>query len=168
MRTGTFSKIYLQFVFAVRNRVSVIDPTWENNLYKYITGIIKNKGQLLVAINGHWDHIHILTAIHPNCVISDLVREIKKSSANYIDENRFARGKFSWQDGYGAFSYSRWDVNMVINYIKNQKQHHEAVSFKNEYIKLLQDFEIEFDEKYLFTFMDHPSATIAGQSIAAS
>jgi putative transposase len=159
MRSGTFSKIYLQFIFSVRNRRSLIDPAWEDNLYKYITGIIRNKGQLLVAINGHWDHIHILTAIHPNCVISDLVREVKKSSSNYINDHRYTPGKFSWQDGYGAFSYSRLDINMVSNYIHNQKKHHQTVSFKSEYMKLLQDFEIEFDPKYLFTFLDFQPST---------
>ena len=114
MRTGTFSQIYGQFVFAVRNPQALIDPSWENTLYRYFTGIVKNKGQLMFAIQGHWDHMHFLIAMSPDCVISDLVRETKKASTKFINEKSLTKGKFSWQEGYGAFSYSQSQIGKVM------------------------------------------------------
>ncbi|MCE3229405.1 MAG: tpn [Bacteroidetes bacterium] len=101
---NTYSQIYIQIVFAVRKRNSLIHPSWENELYKYITGIIQNKGQKLIAINGMPDHIHILIGMKPTCCLSDLVREIKKSSNEYVKENGFTKTQFQWQEGFGAFS----------------------------------------------------------------
>ena len=157
-RPGSFSQIYLQFVFAVRYREALINPKWEDTLYKYITGIVNNKGQKMVAINGHWDHIHALIRFEPVCAISDLVRELKKSSTNFVNDQNLARSKFTWQDGNGVFSYSRWDVQMLINYIKNQKQHHKKQSFQSEYIELLKQFEVEYDPRFLFNPIDISSA----------
>ena len=125
---------------------------WEESLYKYITGIVKNKDQKLIAINGVADHIHFLISIKPNCCLSDLVREIKKSSNEYIRNENFCK-TFFWQEGYGAFSYSHSQLGNVINYIQNQKIHHQRSTFKEEYVDLLQKFEIEFDAKYLFDWI---------------
>lgn len=148
--TGTFSQIYIQIIFAVKGRESVIDTSWENELYKYITGIIQNKGQKMIAINGMPDHIHFLIGIKSSCCISDLVREVKKSTNEFIKENRFSRFKFQWQEGYGAFSYSQSSLKNVVRYISNQKEHHKKVTFKEEYIEFLKAFEIEFKSEYLF------------------
>ena len=149
---STFSQIYIQVVFSVKGRNSLIANSWEESLYKYITGIVKNKDQKLIAINGVADHIHFLISIKPNCCLSDLVREIKKSSNEYIRNENFCK-TFFWQEGYGAFSYSHSQLGNVINYIQNQKIHHQRSTFKEEYVDLLQKFEIEFDAKYLFDWI---------------
>ena len=151
---NTFSQIYIQLVFAVKYRECLILPSWEVELYKYITGIIQNKGQKMLAINGMPDHIHIFYRHEPTCCISDLVREVKKSSDEFIKDNHFTRKKFQWQGGFGAFSYHNSQVPMIINYVMNQKQHHLTTKFRVEYLQLLKDFEIEYDEKYLFEFFD--------------
>jgi putative transposase len=151
---GTYSKMYTQMVFAVKRRESLIHNSWEEHLYKYITGIVQNKDQKMLAINGMPDHIHILIGMEPSCRISDLVREIKKSSNNFINENKFSKFHFNWQDGYGAFTYSRADIDRVIKYIMNQKEHHQKKTFREEYIQMLNDFNIEFDEKYLFEWLE--------------
>lgn len=147
---NTYSQIYIQIVFAVQNRNALIDFSWEEELYKYITGIIQNKEQKLISINGMPDHIHILIGMKPTCNLSDLVREIKKSSNSFINEKQFSKFSFKWQEGFGAFSYSHSQLRNVISYIQNQKQHHKKVSFKEEYLAFLEKFEIEFDGDYLF------------------
>ncbi len=152
--SGTYSQIYIQVVFAVKGRQSLIQPEWEEKLYKYITGIVRNKEQKMIAINGMPDHIHIFIGMKPSCCLSDLVREIKKSSNEFINENKFSKFKFSWQEGYGAFSYSHSHIERVVKYIMNQKQHHRKISFKDEYIRFLKKFEIEHDEKYLFEWIN--------------
>ncbi len=152
--SGTFSKIYIQVVFAVQGRRSLIQASWEEELYKYITGTITNKGQKLIAINGMPDHIHILIGMKPSCSLSDLVREIKKSSNDFINEKKFCKSSFKWQEGFGAFSYSPNDLNRVITYVQNQKIHHKQSTFKEEYHSLLAEYDIEFKEEYLFEWMD--------------
>lgn len=152
--TGTFSQIIIQIVFAVKRRENLISPVWEDELYKYIAGIIKRKDQKLLAINGMPDHIHILIGMRPSCCLSDLVREIKKSSDAFINEKGFLKNKFYWQSGFGAFSYSRSSLDNVVKYINNQKQHHQKTTFKDEYTAFLQKFEIEYEEKYLFEWID--------------
>lgn len=147
---GTFSQIYIQLVFAVQGRNALINPSWEEHLYKYITGIIRNKEQKLLAINGTQNHIHILIGMKPVCSLSDIVREIKKSSNEFIRKEKFTQHRFCWQEGYGAFSYSHSQIDKVIKYIMNQKEHHKKKSFKSEYIEFLKKFNIEFNEKYLF------------------
>ena len=137
---STFSQIYIQVVFAVRGRNSLIAQSWEEELYKYITGIITNKGQKLIAINGMPDHIHLLIGMKPSCCLSDLVREIKKASNSFINEKKFSKFKFEWQEGYGAFSYSHSSLDNVIAYIQNQKEHHKKKSFREEYIDFLRKF----------------------------
>lgn len=152
--SNTFSQIYIQVVFAVQNRKAQIKPTWENELYKYITGIVQNKGQKMLAINGTSNHIHFLIGMKPSCCLSDLVREVKKSSNSFIKENHFTPANFNWQEGFGAFSYSQSHLTTVINYIENQKIHHKKKTFKDEYIAMLKAFEIEFNEEFTFEWLD--------------
>ena len=151
---GSFSQIYIQVVFAVKGRESLISNNWEEELYKYITGIIQNKGQKLLAINGMPDHIHVLIGMKPSCCLSDLVREIKKSSNAFIAEKKFSKFKFQWQEGFGAFSYSHSALGNVIEYISNQKEHHLKKTFKQEYTEFLKKFEIEFKDEHLFEWYD--------------
>jgi len=151
---GTFSQIYIQVIFAVKGRKSLIAPAFEEELYKYITGVIKNKDQKLLAINGMSDHIHILIGMRPTCCLSDLVREVKKSSNEFIKDKKFTKHKFEWQSGYGAFSYSHSSLTQVITYINNQKIHHRKFTFKDEYTALLKKFEIEFKNEYLFEWIE--------------
>jgi REP element-mobilizing transposase RayT len=151
---NTFSQIYIQVVFAVQNRNAFIKPAWEEELYKYITGIVQNKGQKMLAINGTHNHIHFFTGIKPSCCLSDLVREIKKSSDTFIKEKKFTNSYFKWQEGFGAFSYGHSQLADVIKYIERQKEHHQKKSFKEEYLAFLKAFEIEFKDEYLFEWVD--------------
>lgn len=151
---STYSQLYIQVVFAVKNRQALINQDWEERLYKFITGIVQNKGQKMLAINGVSDHVHIFINIKPSCCISDLVREIKKSSNTFINENKFTLNKFQWQEGYGVFSYSHSHIDRVVKYVLNQKEHHKKKTFKEEYIETLQKMSIDFDDKYLFDFLD--------------
>ncbi len=154
MGIGTFSRIYIQIVFAVKNRESLIRPSWEEELFKYITGIVQNKGQKMLAINGVENHIHFFIGMKPSCRLSDLVREVKKSSNGFIKEKAFTNFKFEWQKGYGAFSYSHSALDNVIAYINNQKEHHRKKTFKEEYVEFLEKFNIEFKNEYLFSWID--------------
>lgn len=147
---GTFSQIYLQVVFAVKGRDSLISASWEEELYKYISGIVRNKEQKMLAINGMPDHIHFFIGMRPSCCLSDLVREIKKSSNDFIKEKQLSKFRFQWQEGYGAFSYSHSHLDNVISYIQNQKEHHKKQTFRQEYLDFLQKFQVEFKEEYLF------------------
>lgn len=151
---NTFSQIYIQVVFAVQDRISLIHTSWEEELYKYISGIIDNKGQKLLAINGIPNHIHIFFGMKPTCCISDLIREVKKSSNEFINENRFTKSKFIWQEGFGAFSYSHSQIDSVIKYILNQKEHHKKQSFRDEYLNLLNKFGIKYKEEYVFNWIE--------------
>ena len=150
---NTFSQIYIQTVFAVSNRLSLIRPEFKEEVYKYITGIVRNQGQKLISINGMPDHVHILIGLKPSMALSDLVREIKSDSSNFVNEQRFVGGKFSWQEGYGAFSYGHSQLDRIIRYIQNQEKHHTRRSFKDEYLTLLRKFDIAFEEKYVFEFI---------------
>lgn len=152
---STFSQIYIQVVFAVKGRESLIHSSWEEELFRYITGIIQNKNQKLLAINGTKNHIHFLIGMKPSCCLSDLVREVKKHSNAFIKEKKMTARKFDWQDGYGAFSYSHSSLDNVIAYIKNQKEHHKKQSFKDEYILFLKQFQIEYKTEYLFDWYDN-------------
>lgn len=151
---GTFSQIYIQYVFAVKGRENLIHTSFEEELYKYISGIIINKKQKPLAINGMPDHIHILVGLKPAMGISDLIRDIKNNSSNFINDRKFLPKKFSWQEGYGVFSYSESNYGTVIDYIRNQKQHHKRKTFREEYVGFLDKFNINFEEKYLFEFYD--------------
>ncbi len=153
--SGTFSQIYIQVVFAVKGRQSLIHNSWEDDLYKYITGIVQNKEQKMLAINGMPDHIHFLIGMKPSCCLSDLVREIKKASNEFIKTKNFCPQKFNWQEGFGAFSYSHSNLDPVITYIRNQKEHHKKRSFKEEYVEFLNKFEIEHKPEYLFEWIEY-------------
>ncbi len=154
---GTFSQIYIMVVFAVKGRESLIHKTWEEELYKYITGIVRNKGQKMLSINGMPDHIHILIGMKPSCCLSDLVREIKKASNGFVNEKRFSKYKFQWQEGFGAFSYSHSNLDAIINYISKQKEHHKKRTFKEEYLAFLERFNVEFKNEYLFEWIEAES-----------
>ncbi|MEK7226140.1 MAG: IS200/IS605 family transposase, partial [Bacteroidota bacterium] len=141
---GTFSQIYIQYVFAVKGRENLIRPAFEAEIYKYIAGIINGKGQKILAVNGMPDHIHVLVGLRPAMRISDLVRDIKNNSCNFINDKGWLKQKFSWQEGYGVFSYSESNYGKVIDYIKGQKQHHSQRTFRQEYMLLLKKFNITF------------------------
>jgi len=151
---NTFSQIYIQTVFAVGNRESLIQPAFKEVLFRYITGIVRNQGQKLISINGMPDHVHILIGLKPSMPLADLVREIKADSTNHINKNKWVHGRFSWQDGYGAFSYGHSQLDTIIRYIQNQEKHHQRRSFKTEYLTLLRKFDIAFEEKYVFKFVE--------------
>ena len=151
---NTFSQIYIQCVFAVKGRESMIMPEWETELYKYITGIVQNKEQKMLAINGMPDHIHFLIGMKPTCCLSDLIREVKKSSNEFVKEKKFCKHQFKWQEGYGAFSYSHSALDHVIAYIMNQKEHHRKRTFKEEYSEFLEKFSIEHKPEYLFEWLE--------------
>lgn len=147
---NTYTQIHIQAVFTVQNRECIIRNKWRNELYKYITGIVQNHNHKLLAIGGMPDHIHILFGLRPFQSLSDLMQDIKGDSSKWINENKLVNGRFSWQEGYGAFSYSKRDVQNVINYINNQEIHHIHKTFPEEYLELLNEFEIDYDDQYLF------------------
>jgi putative transposase len=151
---GTFFQIHIQIVFAVKGRENLISNNWKTSLNKYIAGIIKGKDQKSIIVNGMPDHIHAFVGLRPAMSIADLARDIKNNSSNFINDHKLVKGRFAWQDGYGAFSYSRSHIQKVYNYIVNQEAHHKKQTFKQEYISLLKKFEIEYDEKYLFEWYD--------------
>lgn len=134
--------------------MSLIQSGWKDELYKYITGIVQNNGHKLIAINGRPDHLHIAVGYRPNQLIPELLQDIKGNSSKWINENRFVRGKFSWQAGYGAFSFSHSQMDAVVKYIDNQAVHHRRRSFREEYIEFLEKYKIEFNEKYVLTDVD--------------
>ncbi|MEW6685891.1 MAG: IS200/IS605 family transposase [Candidatus Edwardsbacteria bacterium] len=147
---NTYTQIYIHTVFAVQDRTSVIQQTWKERLYKYITGIIQNEGHKLIAINGRPDHIHIFIGMKPLQSIAALVQKIKANSSKWINENRLCVGRFSWQEGYGAFSCSHSQIDSVVKYIMNQEVHHKKVTFTEEYRRFLKLFDIEYDARYIF------------------
>ncbi|MCG2420257.1 IS200/IS605 family transposase [Aequorivita sp. F47161] len=146
---NTYTQIHIQTVFAVEDRQSLINPNWKDELYKYITGIIQNYNHKVLQINGMPDHIHILLGMRPTQSISELMKQIKQDSSKWINTRRLVRGKFSWQSGYGAFSYSKSQVHGVIQYIVNQEEHHKTKSFVEEYVELLKESGVDYDERYI-------------------
>jgi putative transposase len=150
---NTYSQIYIQVVFAVKDRTALIRTEWDEQLYRYITGIVQNHGQKMLAINGTADHVHFLIGMRPSCCLSDLVREVKKSSNEFINENKFTKFNFSWQEGFGAFSYGQSQLNVVCRYVLNQKKHHAKRTFRAEYEELLHKFAVEFEDEYLFEWI---------------
>ncbi|MBL8099629.1 MAG: IS200/IS605 family transposase [Anaerolineales bacterium] len=150
---NTYSQIYIQVVFAVQGRQNLIAKEWRAEVFKYIAGIIKNKGQKPIIVNGVDDHVHVFIGLKPVISLSDLVRDVKNNSTNFINDNHWVKGKFNWQEGYGAFSYSHSQIESVYNYILNQETHHAKQTFKDEYLDFLKKFEIEHDEKYLFEWV---------------
>ncbi len=137
-------------VFSTKGREKLIHADWEERLYKYITGIVQTKQQKMLAINGMPDHIHFLIGMKPTCTISDLVREVKKSSNDFIKDEKLSKFQFNWQKGFGAFSYGHSQLDMIIKYIMNQKTHHRKMTFEEEYITFLKNFNVDYDELYVF------------------
>ena len=151
---GTYSQIYIQIVFAVKGRQNLLQKEWRDEVFKYMCGIIKNKGHKPIIVNGVSDHVHAFIGLKPVMALSDLVRDVKNNSTNFINDNKWIKGRFSWQEGYGAFSYSHSQIAYVYNYILNQEQHHSKQTFKAEYLDFLQKFEVTHDVKYLFEWLD--------------
>ncbi|WP_264520177.1 IS200/IS605 family transposase [Flavobacterium sp. N1994] len=147
---NTYTQIHIQFVFAVKFRDGLIHSSFKDELYQYIVGIIKNNNHKLLAINGMPDHIHVFIGMRPTQSVSDLLQDIKGNSSKWINEKKFLKAKFEWQEGYGAFSYSKSQVNSVIDYIKNQEKHHAVKTFRDEYLEFLNLFEIDYDDRYIF------------------
>ncbi len=151
---NTYSQIYIQIVFAVKGRDCFIKEPFREELQKYMTGIINNKKQKLYAIYCMPDHTHIFTSIKPDISISDLTRDIKANSSSFLKEKKFVPDIFSWQTGFGTFSYSKSQAPEVVNYVLNQPEHHRRKTFREEYLDFLNKFGVEYDEKYLFEFYD--------------
>lgn len=146
---GTYFQLHIQLVFAVAGRTRLIPTQHQETLNKYVTGIITNKGQKALAVNGMPDHLHLLVGLRPDTALSDLVRDIKANSSRFISEQGWVTGKFAWQRGYGAFSYSASHLDRVVRYIHNQKAHHATRSFREEYQALLDAFGVQYDAQYL-------------------
>ena len=154
---NTYTQIYLHIVFAVQGRQNLIKKGHKEELHKYITGIIQNQNQKLIAINSMPDHVHLLIGMRPNIALSDLVRDIKANSSKFINEKKWVQGKFNWQEGFGAFSYSHSQLNMVVNYIRNQERHHSTKTFKDEYLEILERFNVEYKNEYVFDWIENES-----------
>jgi len=152
---NTFHQIYLQFVFAVKGTESLIPKVYKEELHKYITGLVQNRKAKMLAIDCMPDHSHIFVGFHPSVLISDFIKEIKVNSNEFLNNKSWTQGKFNWQSGYGVFSYSRSHIDRVIKYILNQEQHHRRQKFREEYIGLLEKFDIPFEHPYLFEFIDY-------------
>lgn len=151
---NTFSQIYIQYVFAVKGRENLLQKPWRDEVFKYIAGIIKGKNQKSIIVNGVSDHVHVFVGLNTTISVSDLIRDIKSNSTNFINEKKFLKQKFSWQEGYGAFSYSHSQIENVYQYIADQEEHHRKKTFKEEYVEFLNKFEIKYDEKYLFEWLE--------------
>jgi putative transposase len=151
---GTYSQIYIHVVFAVKGRENLISSKWKDELHKYIAGIIKNKEQKPIIVNGMSDHVHLFIGLRPSMAISDLVRDIKNNSSNFINEKKWLVGRFSWQEGYGVFSYSHSQIDGVYNYILNQEEHHRKETFREEYTDILKKYNVEYKDEYLFDWIN--------------
>ncbi|WP_338815653.1 IS200/IS605 family transposase (plasmid) [Bernardetia sp. Wsw4-3y2] len=151
---NVYSQLYIQIVFAVKGRNSLIKESFRDELQKYMTGVVREKGHKLLAIYCMPDHTHLLIGLKPDLSISELVQQVKTSSNKFIKEKKFLKTKFEWQKGYGAFSYSKSALDTVIKYVLNQPEHHKKRTFKEEYLLLLKKFEIEYNEKYLFEWIE--------------
>jgi len=147
---NTYTQLYIHIVFAVKGRANLISLKWKTKLYQYITGIITNKNQKLMIINGMPDHLHLLIGLKPDCNLTDLVRDIKANSSKWINENKLLPGKFEWQTGFGAFTVGQSQIQTVINYILNQEEHHRKKTFREEYIEFLNAYQIDYKMEYIF------------------
>ena len=151
---NTYAQIYLQFVFSVKHRQSLIPKIHKEELHKYITGLVQNRSSKMLAVHCMPDHTHIFVGFKPALSISDFVKEIKNETNEFINGKKWTGHKFSWQEGYGVFSYSQSHMNAVIKYIKNQEEHHRKCTFQEEYRDFLEKFEVPFEDRYLFEFFD--------------
>jgi REP element-mobilizing transposase RayT len=147
---NTYTQLYIHCVFAVKYRAAIIQPVWEELLHKYITGIVQNNGHKMLAINSMPDHLHMFVGLNPNQSISDMMRLAKGDSSEFVNKEKFTPAKFHWQDGYGAFSNSRSHIDKVVKYILHQKEHHYKKTFREEYIGMLRDYGIDYNDKYIF------------------
>ena len=152
MKPGSFTQLYVQLVFAVKYREALLHKNIRNRVFEYMSGIITEMKHKSIIVNGVSDHVHIFIGLNPNISVSDTVHDIKRSSSLFINKEKLCLGNFAWQEGYGAFSYSRSHIDEVYKYILNQEKHHAKTAFKTEYIQLLEKFEIEYDERFLFEF----------------
>ncbi len=150
---NTYTQVYIQIVFTVKRRQNLIAKEHREKLHKYISGIIKKRNQKMLAIFAMPDHIHLLVGLKPDISISDLVRDIKAGSSKYINDSKWIPIRFNWQKGFGAFSYSKNQIDYVIKYILNQEEHHKKESFQKEYINFLKKFEIDYKDEYLFEWI---------------
>lgn len=151
---NTYSQLNIHCVFAVKGRENLITSNFRDNLHRYMSGILKNDDSFPLAVNGWKDHVHVFFELPVTMSVSKQMQMLKSSSSKWINDNKLVQGKFSWQEGYGAFSYSHSQRDNVIKYIINQEQHHKTHTFKDEYLELLKKFNIEFDGKYLFDFIE--------------
>lgn len=151
---NTYSQIYIHIVFTVKGRENLIHSRHREELHKFITGIVKNRDQKLLSVFAMPDHVHLLIGVKPSISVSDLVRDIKAGSSKFINDKKWINGKFNWQEGFGAFSYSKSQIDTVINYILHQENHHKKETFKEEYLNFLKKIEIDYDEKYLFEWIE--------------
>ena len=152
MKPGTFTQLYVQLVFAVRNREAALNRNIRKRVFEYMSGIVTEMNHKSIIINGVSDHVHVFIGLNPSKSISDTIHDIKRSTTLFINKEKLSIEKFSWQEGYGGFTYSRSQLDDVYKYILNQEKHHEKITFKQEYIKFLEKFEIDYDEKFLFDF----------------
>ncbi len=151
---NTYSQINIHCVFAVKGRENIITKNFREELHRYMSGILKNDGVFPLAVGGWNDHVHVFFELTPDLKISDLIRMLKATSSKWINDNRLVLGKFQWQEGYGAFSYSRSQRDNVINYIMKQEEHHKKRTFREEYLELLKNFEVEYKQEYVFEFYE--------------
>ena len=151
---NTYSQIYIQIVFAVHGRQSLIQADHKEGIQKYIAGIIRKQKQKLIAIGGMSDHLHALIGMKPGIALFDLVRDVKSDSSVFINGKKWVRGKFNWPEGFGAFSYGRSQLDSVVKYIENQEEHHSRRTFKDEYLSLLKRFKVDYDDRYLFQWIE--------------
>jgi putative transposase len=149
---NTYTQIYVLVVFAVRQ--SLIAPKHREELHKYITGIVQERDHKMLAVFCMPDHLHFLAGIKPRMAISDLVRDVKSASSAFIHRKNWVPGKFNWQEGFGVFSYSRSQIDSVIKYILNQEEHHRTKTFRSEYVGFLKDFDIPYEDRYLFEWVE--------------
>ncbi len=148
---NTYTQLYMHCVFAVKYRAALLNTTWDERLRLYITATVQNNGHKMLAINNVADHLHFFIGLNPKQSISDLLRLVKGDSSEWINKNGLVTNKFGWQEGYGAFSHSKSQVSNVAQYIANQQDHHKHTTFLDEYKKMLSDFGVEYDERYIFS-----------------
>ena len=151
---NTYTQIHMQIIFAVKKRTGLIQKEWKDELYKYMTGIVQAQDHKLLAINGMPDHLHVFFGMRPIQSLSELVQNIKQDSSKWINQKRFIKERFEWQEGFGAFSYSKSQASRVITYVQNQEVHHRKITFLDEYKKFLEKFAVDYDERYIFKTLE--------------
>ncbi|MCK9641080.1 MAG: IS200/IS605 family transposase [Prolixibacteraceae bacterium] len=145
----TYCQLYIHYVFAVQNRASLIQPRWKDSLYQYMIGIVENNHHRMYSIDGTSNHLHLLVSMNPKQSPSDLMYHLKRGASLWVNNEHLVSGKFSWQEGFGAFSYGKSQIAQLIHYIQAQEQHHKKQTFQDEYLQFLKLFEVEFDPRYV-------------------